>query len=319
MPRGAEPPRPSGRRPRVAVYGGANADIQGFCYRPYKAGDSNPGRSTMAAGGVGRNIAENLARLGAETELVTVFGDDNLADFIRVSCDAVGLRYERSVFLNGEPSPRYLCILDADGGLVGAVAAMDALERFGPEALAARYAPGDEADAVVLDANLPAETLLSAAERWRDKPLLLDTVSEAKAGKARGLLPYLAAIKPNRAEASLLTGLAEPAAAAAALLSAGVREAFVSLGAGGLLWLGPDGGGIARPPSLPVVNVSGAGDALSAALAWGAALGLHSKEKARLAMAAAGLCAASAEAVNPALDARSLYELARGVRLEPLS
>lgn len=305
--------------PRVAVYGGANADIQGFCYRPYKPGDSNPGRSTLAAGGVGRNIAENLARLGAETELVTVFGDDNLADFIRASCDAVGLRYGRSVFLSGEPSPRYLCILDADGGLVGAVAAMDALERFDPEALAERYAPGDEADAVVLDANLPEATLLAAARRWRDKPLLLDTVSEAKAGKARGLLPYLAAIKPNRAEASLLTGLAEPAKAAAALLSAGVREAFVSLGAGGLLWLGPEGGGIARPPSLPIVNVSGAGDALSAALAWGAALGLHSNEKARLAEAAAGLCASSAEAVSPSLDAPSLYELARGVRLEPLS
>ncbi|TFG82255.1 MAG: hypothetical protein E4H20_08080, partial [Spirochaetales bacterium] len=262
----------AGKLPRMAVYGGTNVDIQAHCRQHFKPGDSNPGSSSLAAGGVGRNIAENLVGLGATVELVTVFGDDDLAAFLMRSCRQSGIDVAASLFLREESSPRYLCILDVDGSLVGAVAAMDALDRFDPAVLADRWDPGDRADVVILDANLPADTLAAAAERWRGKPILLDTVSASKAVKALPLLPYVSMIKPNRVEAAILSGLepggeAEALAAARAIRRAGTAEVFVSLGAGGLLWCGSEGEGIARPLGLPVVNVSGAGDAAAAALA----------------------------------------------------
>ncbi len=341
----------------IAVYGAANVDIQGHSAAPFKPGDSNPGFSSSTPGGVGRNIAENLARWGAVVELVSVFGDDELSPFIQASCTDLGIGIGSSLFLHGAVSPRYLCLLDADGGLIGAVAAMDALERFGPAELAGRFGPGDRAAVVVLDANLPAATLALAAGRWRDKPLLLDTVSLAKAPKALNLLPLLAMIKPNRAEAALLASLAgfpassadgasggggesdlasgrggegikaaEPGAdeaqawhSARGLRKAGCAEVFVSLGAGGLLWSSAEGEGIARPLPLPVRNVSGAGDAAAAALAWAAAKHYNSEGKARLAIAAASLCSTSIGSVHSGADADSLALHAQGVRIERLS
>ncbi|MFC6343949.1 winged helix-turn-helix transcriptional regulator [Nocardioides hankookensis] len=48
----------------VVVVGGANMDVKARSRRSVVAATSNPGTAAMSAGGVGRNIAENLARLG---------------------------------------------------------------------------------------------------------------------------------------------------------------------------------------------------------------------------------------------------------------
>ena len=58
----------------VLVVGGAVLDAKvRIAVRPVM-GSSNPGTSTSTVGGVGRNIAENLARLGTPTNLVTAVG-----------------------------------------------------------------------------------------------------------------------------------------------------------------------------------------------------------------------------------------------------
>ena len=46
---------------RVCVIGGANADIIATSFKAFVPGDSNPGTVRLTAGGVGRNIAHNLA------------------------------------------------------------------------------------------------------------------------------------------------------------------------------------------------------------------------------------------------------------------
>ncbi|MCA3574619.1 MAG: carbohydrate kinase, partial [Aestuariivirga sp.] len=61
---------------RVIVIGGANVDIKGRSSGPFVQGTSNPGEVTVSAGGVGRNIAENLSRLGVSVSLFTALGDD---------------------------------------------------------------------------------------------------------------------------------------------------------------------------------------------------------------------------------------------------
>ena len=49
----------------IAVVGGVNIDVGGRSFAPLVAGDSNPGVIRTSLGGVGRNIAHNLALLGA--------------------------------------------------------------------------------------------------------------------------------------------------------------------------------------------------------------------------------------------------------------
>lgn len=71
----------------IIVAGGINIDIKGFPFAKAIPGDSNPGRVSNAAGGVGRNIAENLARLGTRVRLCGAVGEDTQGRFILESCE----------------------------------------------------------------------------------------------------------------------------------------------------------------------------------------------------------------------------------------
>ena len=51
----------------VVCIGAANADITAYAAAPVRMGESNPSRIGITAGGVSRNIGENLQRLGVST------------------------------------------------------------------------------------------------------------------------------------------------------------------------------------------------------------------------------------------------------------
>ena len=76
---------------RVTVVGGANTDI---CGRPAQAlvrHDSAPGQVSVRHGGVGRNIACDLARLGLRTRFVTALGDDGFGASVAEGCRSCGV------------------------------------------------------------------------------------------------------------------------------------------------------------------------------------------------------------------------------------
>jgi len=70
----------------VTVIGGSNMDIQGFPNNPLVMHDSNPGMVDISMGGVGRNIAENLSRLGVNTKLISAIGNDLYGNTILSKC-----------------------------------------------------------------------------------------------------------------------------------------------------------------------------------------------------------------------------------------
>lgn len=310
--------------PHVVVVGGLNADLQGACRSPFRPADSNPGQASLAAGGVGRNIAENLVRLGCRVDLISVLGDDALSGWLRACCAQAGIGMEGCLTLPGTPASQYICILDSDGSLVGAVAAMDGMEGLTPEVLESRLPLLRAADLIVADANLPASSLEWIADCFSGKPLLLDPVSVAKAAKARSCAGRYALVKPNRAEAEVLSGVpcrdeAGALAAASALRRLGSERVFLSLGREGLLYDGPDGRGVVRPPEMRTVNVSGAGDAAAAALAWAYLAGRATRRCAALAAAASALTVSAWETVSPLFSPETLENLAQGVRYEEIS
>ncbi len=317
-----------------------NVDIQGRSDLPFTPGDSNPGSIIETPGGVGRNIAENLLRLGLDTSLLTVLGDDSRANWLEAEAGRLGL--DLSLSLRGEdcPSPTYLCLLDERGRLFGAVVDMRALEKLDATFLASRLESLDKADLLIIDANLSYQSMELLALRYgkggalenegRHRPLLVfDPVSSAKAARGRPFLGYFDLLKPNRAEAAILAALpSDPSPdletllvafrATPALAGGGI---YISLGVEGLYAERSfEGGGetafraIFRPPDLPVVNVSGAGDAALAALAFGLLCGAGWEERAKLAVAAAALAASAEETVYPALGESILRDLARGVK-----
>ena len=66
----------AGDAAEVWCFGGATMDRQLRAVEPLRAGDSNPVLTRSTPGGVARNVAEALARLGCRTGLVSAVGDD---------------------------------------------------------------------------------------------------------------------------------------------------------------------------------------------------------------------------------------------------
>lgn len=282
------------------VVGGANTDIAGFTERPLVDRDSNPGHVRVSSGGVGRNIAENLARLGVPTRLVAAFGEGHDARALVEACQEAGVDVVE-IPTPGVPASRYLAILDDAGDLALAINDMRATESLTPDALDVHVPLLSGAAAIVLDANLAAETLASLAERFADVPLVLDCVSVPKVSRARSILGALWAVKANAAEARALSGddAAGPLEAARGCVRAGAARAFVTAGADGVAWVTPEGEGTFVPPALDVVNATGAGDAFTAGLVYALLAGLDARGAALLGSAMSRLALASEQTVSP--------------------
>ena len=289
----------------VTVIGGANTDICGRPDRALVRHDSAPGRVSVRHGGVGRNIACDLARLGLRTRFVTALGDDGLGASLRESCLRCGVDMSLSLTIGGARSPVYLYLSDERGEMDSAVADMETAERLTPAALRGLLGEINASDAVVIDGNLPAETIAFLCEKLR-VPIVADPVSTAKAPRIAPVLDCLAAIKPNLMEAQTLTGKKNAEDCAEALLKAGVGSVYLSLGAGGLLAAAGEERILLPGEKAKLVSATGAGDAATAAVAWALVQGLDLASAARAAVVAGAITVESEEADSPLLRADRL-------------
>ena len=297
---------------RCAVVGAANIDIGGFPEGEVRLRDSNPGRVTLSAGGVGRNIACNLGGLGVETHLVAALGCDAFADVIRADCARAGVTLDMAYAFEDAGSSAYLFIAGAEGDMELAVNDMSICSRLTPEALASRLDALNAMDAVVLDANLPRATITWLAEHLT-VPVLADAVSAAKAPRLSRVLNRLSAIKPNALEAGILTGIAveddvSALSAARKLVNMGAQRVFVTLGARGVCCADAKEALILTGVPVRLLNATGAGDAFTAALAWALLNGMGLRDCARAGLAAASIAVEAIETVSPALNEEKLLE-----------
>ena len=300
----------NGRRPRAAVVGGVNIDIGGTARAPLVMGDSNPGAVRFSLGGVGRNIAHNLSLLGVDVRLLTALGEDLWASRIEGSCALLGIDLTGSLIVPGSSTSTYLYLAGPEGDMALAVSDMDIYERLTPAALEPKLPWLRDAQVLVLDANLPAETIAWLCGRVT-VPIFADAVSAAKAGRLKDVLGKLHTLKPNRLEAELLSGVAihderSLFRAADALLETGLKRVFISLGADGVL--AADADTRLRLPTArgEHVNTTGCGDAFLAALVWSQLRGLDLKDSARAGVAAAGIAMSDTETVSPRMSAQAV-------------
>lgn len=303
------PPRPDG----VVVIGGANVDVLARSAVGIVAGTSNPGTTTVGNGGVARNVAENLARLGTRTVLLAAVGEDALGDRLLADTAAAGVDVA-AVRRTPTPTGSYTAVLDSDGELVVAVADMTATDDLGPDDV--RRVAGEVAAAamLVLDGNLTVATVAAAADLAAANGVrtVLDPVSVPKAERLRPALSAgyeWFAMTPNRAELAALTrrpvGTEDELAAAVEVLHGlGVEHVWVRLGAAGSL-VSSAAGDTVRLPTVPaeVVDVTGAGDSMLAAFCHAVLAGRSPAEAARLGHVVAALTVASPHSVRPDLSA----------------
>ena len=138
----------------AVVVGGVNMDIGGRSYASLVDRDSNPGQVRMSLGGVGRNIAHNMALLGVDVKMLTALGDDLYAQKIGASCAELGIDLSHSPVIPGGHTSTYLFINDENGDMALAVSDMDIYEHLTPAFLASRAPLLNNAQVVVMKADI---------------------------------------------------------------------------------------------------------------------------------------------------------------------
>lgn len=307
-------------QPTVVVVGGSNLDVKARSTGPVQPGTSNPGLGSMTPGGVGRNVAENLARLGTRTVLVSAVGRDAAGDTVLAQTASAGVVLDHVVRVD-RPTGTYVALLDHRGELVAAVSDMAATDELGPDHVDGVRDVIASAELLVLDGNLPSAVVEVALDRAAsaDVRVIIEPVSAPKAARLAQHLTAdrpVYAVTPNRDELGALTGrrvgtARQVAAAVDSLHACGVRLVWVRLGGrGSLLSEQPPGEPVTRTElaALPtqVADVTGGGDAMLAAFCHGLVEGEQPVAAARWGHAAAALTVASPHTVRPDLTARSL-------------
>ncbi|WP_028670678.1 PfkB family carbohydrate kinase [Saccharospirillum impatiens] len=288
---------------RIVVLGGANVDLTGRCSASYRPGDSNPGSLAQSAGGVGRNIAENLAHLGHDVTLITLLGNDSNGDWLQQRIAAAGIRTDGLLRHPSLPTSTYLAMNDHDGQLIGALADMGITDALTPEALAPLRSTLVAADAVVVEANVPEATLAWLATLPLKGALYADAVSTAKAPRLKPLLAHLNVLKVNQSEARALLGQEDTDAEALSnrLISEGVKTVALSLGSNGLLLNTASNQHQQGIYPTHIASDTGAGDALIAGIIHADRAGWTLLHQAAFGLGCAGLTLESAGANHPQL------------------
>jgi pseudouridine kinase len=304
----------------VLVIGSSGMDIVGRAKQTVHHGSSNPGDMRISQGGVARNVAENLSRLGLNTLLITAVGDDLPGQQVLEQTGQAGVNLEHVIISREHPTGSYLAILNDDGNLHLGMDDMAVLEALPAEYLRQRYVLFKNAAALFVDANLPEKTLrtaLSLARRAKT-PIAADPTSVSLAARLHPYLDRLWLVSPNEGEAAALCGLTVPHAdqnsalqAARHLIGCGVEYAVVTMAEFGLVYASADSSGHIPALQTEILDPTGAGDALSSAVIFALLNEIPFDEAVRLGLSAAALTLRSVGTTCKNLSLELLYDQLR--------
>jgi pseudouridine kinase len=300
----------------LLIIGAASMDTKGRAARPIQAGTSTPGAIRVSVGGVGRNIAENLARLGERVVLLSAVGDDGSGRRILHQAAESGIDMRHVVVDPGGRTAAYVAIRDETGTPILSIDDMGINRRLiTPQYVYRRRRLFRDAQMVILDANLsPAglRTIFRLARQYQ-VPVCADPTTASLAPRLEPYLPHLTLVTPNAAEAEALCGVQvtnrESALVAAQMLvTMGVQIAIVTLGATGLVYATSRESGHVPAIECEILDLTGAGDALTAAVIFGLLNDVSVDEAVRLGTSAAALTLGCRETVCPSLSLERLYD-----------
>ncbi len=258
----------------VVTIGGSNVDIISRSKKKILIGESNVSEIDLTAGGVIRNITENLCYLKHNCYLITVFGDDEFGNYLKDNCKNSGININQSLNIKLGNTATYLSVNDHTGEMLVAANDTKILENLTPEFLSSKKSLINDATAIVIDANLSINTLKYIFNNFKNKFIFADPVSLTKSVKLKKYLSLINVIKPNLEEAKFLFNLRSVGtrylnALRLSLLEKNVEKLIISLGSKGVISY--NNGEIKKISTRKqrVQNVNGAGDALMAGLIHG--------------------------------------------------
>jgi pseudouridine kinase len=300
----------------ILVIGASSLDVKGRTLEPLVLRTPNQGHIRSSRGGVARNIAENLARLSVPTILLTAVGDDGAGRRLLAQTGQSGVDVSHALVDPVGRTGSYVAILDHRGALDVAIYDILISEQITPRYLNNRRRLFRDAALIAIDANLPLPTLktIFRLARKYQLPVCADPTSTNLAPRLRPYLQQLHICTPNQNEAQALLG-GEPIEgrdeainAAKQLVAQGVEIAVVTLSEMGVCYATSSESGHVPALDIDVVDLTGAGDALSAATIFGLLEHMPVHEAIRLGVSAAALTLQSRETVCQELSLEKLYD-----------
>ena len=297
-------------RPKITVIGSFAVGLTLRAPRFPVAGETLIGSDfDMGPGGKGSNQAVGAARLGAESHLVAVIGQDLFGD-VAVDLyrrEGVGVAHLRRTaerntgvgFITLNAAGENHIVLDMGANHLLSPADVEAAEDL---------IAGSQAVLTVLEINPATAARAMALARQHGVTSILNPAPAQPLSD--DLLSAVDVLTPNESELRILSGLApdDPADTvdlAHALQQRGVRQVVVTRGSRGALVVKADGAAQHVPGiPVPVVDTTGAGDAFTCALGVALAESQPLLDAVRFA-ARAGALAVTKLGVIPALPTRA--------------
>ena len=276
----------------IVVIGSVFVDIKGFPDDVYSPTGRNAGRVETVHGGVGRNVAEDIANVELRPVFVsmvdnTAQGEEVLrklknhkvnTDYIISTPDGMGI---------------WLAVFDNTGDLAGSISKrpemtpmIDLLDRKGDEIFR-------DADSIVIEIDMDKEIVKRVfhyAEKYGKKVYAVVS-NMVIASQRRDFLQSIDCFVCNVLEAGILfvddfTQL-EPEALADAIqeriVKANIPSMVVTMGSRGAIWAKMNGEkGYFPPESVKVRDTTGAGDAFCAGVAVGLTYGKTMRESVKI-------------------------------------
>jgi len=186
---------------KVIVIGGANVDVTSFTRSEIGSGDAYPGKVELTLGGVSRNIAENLSRLGLDTSLITSLGTDGFGTMVKNNCLSLGIDLSLSN-LEAKRTGVFSSVLDKKNDMYLAIADQKAVEELDEEFFKDKIEQINQADLVFISTEL-SESTLDYLTKNITTTMVTDVVSGAKSKRIKEFYERFDVIKMNEIEAEI--------------------------------------------------------------------------------------------------------------------
>jgi ribokinase len=282
--------------PRVLVVGSVNMDLIVRCQRVPREGETVHGDDLVTAGGgKGANQAVAASRLAASTALVARVGEDEFGPRLRAALEDDGVDVS-AVTIDETAATGVALILLEQGGHNRIVVMSGANKRLDEREVSAARVLLEETDVLLMQLEIPFPVVAAVGQAARELGVMsvLDAGPATKAAAEAGVLELMDIVSPNESETEVLTGMAvrspdDAARASTRFRELGVRDVVIKLGPQGAYWQGTEGDQHIPGFSIEPVDTTAAGDAFTACLSVGLAVGLPLPEAIRRANAAGAL------------------------------
>ncbi|MGM0852383.1 MAG: carbohydrate kinase [Bacillota bacterium] len=299
----------------ITCIGGANIDRKLQLDGKLIAETSNPAKTEQSSGGVARNIAENLGRLGKQANLITVVGEDTEGSRLLSQTKSFADVSASQRLLN-ESTGAYSAILDEEGEMLFALADMNIYESVDIGFVDKRWGLISSSEMVLLDTNFPEDVLKYIIRRCQTEgvPLTIIPVSEPKVLKLPTSLEGVSWFICNKGEAETYVGMTietedDYFKAAKAITKRGAERVVITRGYQGLIYYTTYKEARAvLPPKVEVADVTGAGDALVAGILFGYLKGSDTDGACRIGVICSSITLQSKFTVAPTLNKTNLQQ-----------